>query len=334
MREDRKTYFDDYRIAPLGEYEDGGIIEVHYSHSGLAKGASTPTLPSGAVEGVITLEIVKALTAFTDSVVCLVRQVPDDGQDSPSAHTQSEDGDRVYLLKLYDRRQANTTRDPNRCGLGLWTERLEKRYQGYIHRSKRLPPKFFRHGNNWDKPYWERRGTLIRAKLAVIGKEASELTTEEYHALSTEEEHTAIVEDCAWLSESYVEHDTNNMFLSEQSVYRELHRVREEPPIPRYLGQVAYHSRIGEVNGLLLEYIPNSVTVRQYLEAVAPCGYSAETASRLCHEAAAFFRKFSLGFPVLQCDPRTENVLVQLDGTCKSVLLRKHVQPRDRKSVV
>lgn len=100
--------------APLGDYMHGNIIDVDFSHSGLSKGAQTPKLSGGddAIQAEVTFEIVRALSSFTDAVVCVVRQLPAcSALNAPSRDQESAVSDQLYLLKLFDRRHCNNLRD-------------------------------------------------------------------------------------------------------------------------------------------------------------------------------------------------------------------------------
>lgn len=153
-------------------------------------------------------------------------------------------------------------------------------------------------------------------KLQELGRDWLDLSDDERRALIIEAETQELVDEFTGPSEALIAHRVNRMLASEQAVYRNLHALFDDPPIPRYIGNVTYHSPVGAVEGLLLEYIPNSVTLRQYLEAVAGCGYSVDAVSRLCQKVGTFFGTFHLNIPLLHGRAGAQNILIQLDSEC------------------
>lgn len=296
----------------MGEFQAGTILEVDFWHSGIAKGAITPVLPEGVSEGAISLEIVTVFPEPGSAITCLVRQVSLDEESS---------SDQVYLLRLFDRRYARDYRGCSSVVPGPWTRHREKRYRQYLAQCGGQPSADFEDKEHrWDTPYRERIEACRTLKDGAFEEEVGEDSVRwtvleyEYHDDPT------IDDDFAGLAEAYLEWRTQKRSEEELEIYKTLHGLSQDMPMARCLGQISYAAPIGDVNGLLIEYIPNCITIRQYLQATVACGNYDDQITRVCTEAAIIQGDFVQAWRIVyryHKGMKSDFVMVQLDSKQK-----------------
>lgn len=283
----------------LGEYQEGNILPVRFSREDRSNDVN---LPRTDAEGFIEFEIVKLIKPFTDTVLCFVKHA----DACSEAHTS-----RMYFLKIYDRRHANMNRGKWSTAPGPWTLVREQRYLRYLANPR--PPKRYVRGEHWDDVIQKRERQMRSAKRKAMGVEWHELSWDERCELLTDADKAELRKEFVGFTEARIAHRTEAMFRRELRAYRTLYSLLPEPGIPNLLGTVRYDSPIGSIGGLLLEYIPNSITMAQYLIAVAPCGQMADTAASVCRQVTSIFTSFSLNLPLVHGDARTDSILIEMD---------------------
>lgn len=311
-----------YRDPCFGEYAEGNLLDVHFTPSGLAKGYPTP-LPPDSSDGPVDFEIVKVLSPFIDTVPCVVRKVSaspiatdfSGGDACPPTHCEV-----LYLLKLYDRRHFNRERKRGGRVSGPWNQRREVLYLRYI--TSGTPSNI----NSDDFLGWRKlltdafkRKREEKARSLANGTDADDIELDD-------REWNEVTRPFIGRAEAYIAHQVEKRYKAEFEAHRRIYSATtRDAPIPRFVGTVEYHPPIGLVKGVLLEYIPNSLEIEQYLLASATCGQLLQTVKNVCKEASTLWRQFLTEHPILFGNPSTCCILVQLNGKSKRMEADSHL---------
>lgn len=266
--------------VPCFEYVPGATLDVSFiPHSRLGESLQQ-NADTGVASGTdtdasssIVLKVLQPFTPFTMGAVMQVEVVATE-EDA----TSSLPGDQPLVLKLYDRRSANNHRGGDRHSLVYGhTRETEALYQEWLS----SPDQFEDSCTPRKQPnrfYMSRFLAQLEARCLQKCKEglASELSVYEQFPASFKDDIDS-----------------------------------KRFPIPRYYGKVEYHSPIGPVQGILIEYIPNAMPLKDYARLVASCIQMEAKVAELCDLTMSTILPFIDGVDAVSNHLTPRNMLVQ-----------------------